>query len=145
MTSEIAILNLQAAVLAADSAVTTSRQDGQVSQIFTSANKVFSLSRVAPVGILIYGSSSFKGVPWETLIKEYRRMHGGEVHRTLEGCAQGFRDFLLKEVGTYSDVSPEAPHMGSGIAIAGFGRNELYPSLAEVSIGSDGQGSQRSA
>ena len=143
MTSEIAILNLEAAVLAADSAVATSRPDGQSSQIFTSANKVFALSRLAPVGILVYGVASFRGIPWEALIKEHRRIHGNEVYDALEDYARHFSEFLLKEVGTYSDIFTDAPHEGSGIAIAGFGKAEWYPSLAEVNIASDSKGNPK--
>jgi len=54
--------------MAADSAVTIS--DGNArGKIFNTANKVFSLSKYAPVGIMISGGASVMGVPWEIIIK----------------------------------------------------------------------------
>jgi len=67
MTAEIAIMNKEAIALAADSAVTMRQEKGQ--KIFTSANKLFALSKYYPIGIMIYGSASFMSVPWETIIK----------------------------------------------------------------------------
>jgi len=68
MTAEIGILNTTGVALAADSAVTIGS-----SKVFNSADKLFSLSKHHPVGIMIYGNASFMGVPWETIIKIYRR------------------------------------------------------------------------
>jgi len=51
MTAEIAILNKEAIAMAADSAVTF--QDEEDQKIFTSANKIFTLSKYYPVGIMV--------------------------------------------------------------------------------------------
>ena len=51
MTAEIAILNREAVALAADSAVTMIGSSGE--KIFTSANKLFTLSKYHPVGIIV--------------------------------------------------------------------------------------------
>jgi len=58
MTAEIAIMNKEAIAIAADSAVTL--REGK---IFTSANKIFSLSKYRPVGVMIYGNATFMGIP----------------------------------------------------------------------------------
>jgi len=50
MTAEVAILNSNAVAIAADSAVTI----GRGKKIYNSAIKVFSLSKVAPVGVMVY-------------------------------------------------------------------------------------------
>ena len=70
MTAEIAIMNKEAIALASDSAVTMIGKADQ--KIFTSANKLFTLSKYHPVGIMIYGSAIFMDVPWETIIKVFR-------------------------------------------------------------------------
>ena len=70
MTAEIAIMNKNAIALATDSAVTMSGSSNQ--KIFTSANKLFALSKYHPIGIMIYGNAIFMEVPWETIIKIYR-------------------------------------------------------------------------
>lgn len=94
MTAEIAIMNLQAIALAADSAVTVSTHGGQ-SKVFTLGNKLFALSRVAPVGILTYGNASFMGIPWETLVKEYRRGLADATFPRLASYMDNFCEFLV--------------------------------------------------
>jgi len=71
MTTEVAIINKEAIALAADSAVTVKISDG--TKIYNSANKLFALSKLHPVGIMIYGNAELTGVPWESLIKVYRK------------------------------------------------------------------------
>ena len=71
MTAEIAILNKEAIALASDSAVTIMGDSSP--KIFTSANKLFSLSKYQPVGIMLYQNASFMGIPWEVIIKIYRK------------------------------------------------------------------------
>lgn len=67
MTAEIAVLNKTGVALAADSAVTIGTTGAQ--KVYNSANKLFTLSKYQPVGIMIYGGASFMGIPWENLIK----------------------------------------------------------------------------
>ena len=76
MTAEVAVMNCQAVALAADSAVTINYPDGQ--KIFNSVNKLFMLSKYAPVGVMIYGVGDLTGVPWETIIKCFRGELGEE-------------------------------------------------------------------
>ncbi|MFX0201852.1 MAG: hypothetical protein ACFFCW_37555 [Candidatus Hodarchaeota archaeon] len=92
MTAEIAIMNKQAIAIAADSAVTLRQEDGQ--KIFTSAHKVFALSKYHPVGIMVYGSAELMGVPWETIIKTYRNTLGQTEFVTLGKYANHFINFL---------------------------------------------------
>lgn len=92
MTAEIAILNKEAIAIAADSAVTIYQEKDQ--KIFQSANKIFSLSKYQPVGIMIYGSAKFLGVPWETIIKVYRKKLGNKRYPKLENYASEFINFL---------------------------------------------------
>ncbi len=90
MTAEIAILNKEAVALASDSAVTIRLSGGQ--KIFTSANKLFPLSNYEPVGIMVYNSAHFMGVPWEVIVKLYRDKLGEKRFNTLEDY---FSDFIL--------------------------------------------------
>ena len=77
MTAEIAIMNKLAIALAADSAVTIG---GEQKKIYNTVNKLFTLTKFQPVGILIYGSASFMGVPWETIIDLYRKKIGRKYY-----------------------------------------------------------------
>ena len=92
MTAEIAIMNKEAIALASDSAVTMIGKSGQ--KIFTSANKLFALSKYHPVGIMVYGNAIFMGVPWETIIKVYRNNLGKKKFNTLKEYASAFIEFL---------------------------------------------------
>lgn len=97
MTAEVAILNKEAVALAADSAVTLTER-----KIFTSINKIFALSRYNPVGIMIYGSAEFMEMPWETLIKLYRKKLGNEKFNSLKDYTKDFIEFLSKEKRLFS-------------------------------------------
>ena len=90
MTAEIVIMNKEAIALASDSAVTTTGETGQ--KIFTSANKLFTLSKYHPVGIMVYGSANFMDIPWETIIKIYREKQLGK--RDFETLEEYGRDFI---------------------------------------------------
>lgn len=92
MTAVVGILNKHAVAIAADSAVTIGNGEG--SKIFNKANKVFTLSKQHPVGIMIYNSASFMGVPWETIIKVYRKQLGETCFDTIDEYQRDFVAFL---------------------------------------------------
>jgi len=94
MTAEITLLNKEAIAFAADSAVTISGESDY--KTFSSANKLFSLSKYHPVGIMVYGNALFMGIPWETLIKVYRDFLGVKYFDFIEEYSQDFIDFLDK-------------------------------------------------
>ncbi len=78
MTAEVCVMNRLGIALASDSAVTIGQED----KIYTSADKLFLLAENAPVGAMIYGGADFLDVPWETIIKTYRKR--GMVHFSRE-------------------------------------------------------------
>ena len=92
MTAEIAIMNKLGVALAADSAATIGYQSGN--KIYNSANKLFMLSAIHPVGIMVYGSSELTGVPWETIVKLYRVHIGDKKLDTLQHYVTHFISFL---------------------------------------------------
>lgn len=94
MTAEIAIMNKEAIALAADSAVTMSTAGQSVAKIFPSANKLFTLSKFHPIGIMVYGNAQFMGIPWETIIKIYRNNLGNNELNTLNDYSKNFIEFL---------------------------------------------------
>jgi hypothetical protein len=90
LTAEIGILNRTGVALAADSAVTI----GGLNKVYNSANKVFSLSKHHPIGIMIYGGADFMGVPWETIIKTYREILGTQKKDSVKEYCDDFIEFL---------------------------------------------------
>ena len=92
MTTEVAVMNQTGVALAADSAVTLRGDHGP--KIFSSADKIFALSLYEPVGIMVYGAASIMHVPWETIIKVYRKQLATKAFGALEGYAADFIRFL---------------------------------------------------
>ena len=115
MTSEVVVMNRAGVALAADSAVTV--EEGGGTKVRESAVKLFMLSKYRPVGVMVYNNAELLGVPWETLIKLFRREvlgrrafgtlaeYGEELIRFLDGNAQFFPDavqnrYFLKALET---------------------------------------------
>lgn len=95
MTAVLGILNKQAVAIAADSAVTVGGPENH--KIFNRANKVFTLSKRHPVGIMLYNSASFMATPWETIIKIYRNKLGDTSFPTLKEYQTNFIEFLASK------------------------------------------------
>ena len=92
MSAGICIMNKTAIALAADSAVTV----GQHLAIHNSANKLFALSKVAPVGAIIYSNAEIMGIPIEIILKQYKKDLGCKTFCSLEEYVQDFISFMLQ-------------------------------------------------
>jgi len=99
MTAEIAILNRNAVAMAADSAVTLQMPGGQ--KIYNTVNKLFTLSKYRPVGVMVYGSGDFMRIPWETIIKMYRADLYDKGYPHLEEYASDFIEFFARETSIF--------------------------------------------
>lgn len=104
MTAEIIIMNAGAIALAADSAVTSSH-GWEREKVFSSDNKIFELTDSTQVAVMNYGAASFMSIPWETVVGEYRRRHGGESYPQLRDYVDTFLRFLKEEI--VKDISLE--------------------------------------
>lgn len=91
MSAGICIMNKNAIALAADSAVTI----GAHLAIHNSANKLFALSKVAPVGIIIYSSAELMSIPMEIIIKQYKKDLAQKTFDALTGYVEDFISYLL--------------------------------------------------
>ena len=94
MTAIVGVLNRQGVAFAADSAATHSKTH----KITNHANKIFSLSKYRPVGLAIYNTLNFIGVPWETLIKDYRQKIGDTSFGSMDGYIDSFWNYLKSDV-----------------------------------------------
>jgi len=94
MTSEVIIKNREAIAMAADSAVTVTSNGKYDKKIFPTANKLFTLSKYHPIGIMFYGNAHLMGVPWEVIIKQYRKELGEKSFSKLKYYAEDFVNFL---------------------------------------------------
>jgi hypothetical protein len=100
VTAEIAVMNQEAVALAADSAVSGPK-------IFTSANKIFALSKYHPIAVMVNDSAQFLGVPWETIIKTYRASLGQRSFATLREQAAHFLGFFNRPNPLFPTVAQE--------------------------------------
>ena len=94
MTAEIAVINKSAVALAADSAVTISDGNGSQSKVYNGAEKLFALTKYHPVGIMVYGAGTLCRMPWEVVIKQYRKKLGSECFENLELYTEDFLSFV---------------------------------------------------
>ncbi|HXZ40019.1 MAG TPA: hypothetical protein VEG68_04715 [Terriglobales bacterium] len=81
--------------MAADSAVTLQLAGGQ--KIYNTVNKLFTLSKYRPVGVMVYGSGDFMRISWETIIKMYRAELFDKKYDSLEEYASDFINFFERE------------------------------------------------
>jgi len=106
MTAESAVMNKLGVALAADSAVTTSSSGAD--KVYSSSDKLFQLSDVAPVAIMKSGNANFLGMPWEVLIKAYRQQLGSTTFPRLADYATDFFRFVSKFVRANATVFPQS-------------------------------------
>ncbi|TXM94668.1 hypothetical protein [Methylobacterium sp. WL116] len=111
MTSEVCVMNRQALVLAADSAVTVSKwnENGKKEErYFKGANKVFQLSNYNPVGMMIFDTADLHRFPWEIIAKEYRKQLKDTKCGSLESYAQNFFSHIEQNVDIFPAVDRAA-------------------------------------
>ena len=106
MTCEMAIMNRRAVVRAADSAATiTSWVDGtRQSRFLKGANKIFQVSEQHPVGLMIFATADLGSVPWELIVKHFRRTIATTSFADLAGYGQS----LFAYVEGATDLFPQA-------------------------------------
>ena len=121
MTAEIAIMNRHAVALAADSAVTIGSDNPK---IYNTVNKLFTLSKHRPVGVMVYGSATFMSVPWETIIKVHRENLQETEFNTLREYAESLLSDLRNNA---SYVTPEDESFTYGERL-----EQLYRSEAKI-------------
>ena len=92
MTTEIAVSNRLGIALATDSAVTITG-GGRV-KIFDTADKLFELSAQHPVAVMFNGNMDCLGVPWEILVKDFRRAEGECNRPTIAKWADDFLEYV---------------------------------------------------
>lgn len=111
MSAEVILMNKNGIAIAADSAVTI----GNKTKIYNTADKMFMLSKYAPVGILIYNSSSIMGIQVELIIKQYRNKIGEKTFKTLKEYCDDFMDYCIEFTNKYSGEKLELEIINSQI------------------------------
>ncbi len=102
MTTCIVVMNRTAAALAADSTVSIPYRFG--TKHFQGVSKVMSVHTKDPVGVMVYGSPDFAGLPWEVVIEEFREGHP-ESQDHVNDHARLFFEFLEQQLDTWVERS----------------------------------------
>lgn len=113
-------MNRIGVALAADSAVTI----GRGTKIYNSANKLFSLSKYHPVGIMIYGNADYMLMPWETIIKVYREEIRSESFDYVSEYAESFLEFLRNN--SYDELASKSVEKQYTLNILSNETEELF-------------------
>lgn len=129
MTAVIGIFNKSGAAIAADSAVTIGGGTKD-RKIYNNANKIFTLSKFHPVSIMIYNSATFNGVPWEILIKQYRKRLGRNVFKTLREYENDFIQYIKSEIS----IIPASSQSERINALSEFIISNLLESVTEENV-----------
>jgi hypothetical protein len=103
MTSEVLMLNKDAVVVAADSAVTTGRDPHP--RYSKAANKIFDLSIHGNVAVTIFAAAEIDRVPWELVLKQFRK-HDSKSKQLpkLEDYVAALVTYLERNPSLYPDA-----------------------------------------
>ena len=144
MTAIVGVLNKKGIAIAADSAVTFSsgkrtlyNEDGKEeivsdSKILNSGDKMLRLKDGQPVAVMIVGNShlclsSTHHLPWDVIIRWYRKQHDHSGFPSLIEYIRDLMGFVNSDIleGTESFKPSEATYL----VFAGYAENDSYPSI----------------
>lgn len=95
----------------------------------------YCLHKKLPVAIAVNPESP---IPWETIIKKYRKQLGSTPLASLADYVEGFHVFLstLEPEDSWKGVSQEESH----IMFLGFGKEDVFPSVYDTYVQTDRDG-----
>ena len=129
MTAIVGILNKKGIAIAADSASTTKKK------IINSGNKMLRLSDVIPAAVMVVNNSTLATMPWEVIIRWYRKENGKTKFSSLQSCIDDFLAFVDKRVLTIDGIPDEYCEFDGDVTthlvFAGYGENEFMPHIYE--------------
>lgn len=133
MTAIVGVLNKHAIAVAADSAETV----GEGLKIYDKANKIFTLSKHHPIGIAVYNNADFNSIiPWEIIIKMYRRQLEDRPLDTVEEYAADFFRFLADFQSSY--IAKDVLDSVACGEVLGFWQTEIINMLHSSQLGAAG-------
>jgi hypothetical protein len=94
MTCEVVVANRMGIALAADSAVTFTNGNSETATYASGANKIFQLAASEPVAVMVYSSADLNRIPWEVILKRYRKELGATTFDALSLYADDLIDFI---------------------------------------------------
>ena len=131
MTVVVGVLNKKGVAIAADSA-TTIIEKGQIVKIVNSGNKMLRLSDSVDVGVMIVNTAKILGMPWDVIIRWYRKKRGKEDFPTVEKIVEDFLNFVQNLIN--DDSLPAEWEKSTELVFVGYGQKQNYPTLIHKKI-----------
>ena len=149
MTAIVGILNKRGIAIASDSAVTFTNAIQEVAiqnknekvisvkdKVVNSGDKMLRLKDKQPVAVMIVGNSLLTKLPWDVIVRWYRKQNDNSGFPKLEEYIQHFKDFVDSEIiasHIKNDVVfKENEH--TFLVFAGYGEDETYPSICQYEV-----------
>lgn len=132
MTAIVGIINKKGVAIAADSASTLKKK------IINSGNKMLRLSNGIDAAVMIVNNSSLAQIPWEVIIRWYRRESGETKYDSLQDCIGSFIEFVNNKVLSRDDIPDERclfdEEVTTNLVFAGYGAKDVMPTMCELYI-----------
>ena len=148
MTVVVGVLNRRGVSIAADSATTIyidNRKSNRVIEqhdvkIVNSGNKMLRLSDVMPVGGMVVNVAHILNMPWDVIIRWYRKQRGKELFSTVEDIVKDFLNFLPKQDFFFVNSLMTKWNYTTELVFTGYGKEQKYPQLIYVPINGVSEG-----
>ena len=142
MTVVVGILNKRGASIAADSATTnyvgikskSGKVEKQEIKINNSGNKMLRLSDNMPVGVMIVNTAYILNMPWDVIIRWYRKKRGKESFPTVEAMVIDFLEFVPQQEFFMANSLFVKWNYETELVFTGYGVEQKYPQLIHVTI-----------
>jgi len=149
MTAIVGILNKRGIAIASDSAVTFTNAIQEVAiqnknekvisvkdKVVNSGDKMLRLKDKQPVAVMIVGNSLLTKLPWDVIVRWYRKQNDDSGFSKLEEYIQHFKDFVDLEI-IASHIKNDAvfkENEHTFLVFAGYGEDETYPSICQYEV-----------
>lgn len=149
MTAVVGILNKRGIAIAADSAVTFTNADKKITQnqkgekiilsqdkVINSGDKMLRLKDGQPIAIMIVGCALLKNLPWDIIIRWYRKQNDSTGFTKFQQYINHFKEFVESDIipkyikNDYILSEPETTEL----VFAGYGKNEPFPSICQYKV-----------
>ena len=149
MTAIVGILNKRGIAIASDSAVTFTNAIQEVAiqnknekvisvkdKVVNSGDKMLRLKDNQPVAVMIVGNSLLTKLPWDVIVRWYRKQNDSSGFPKLEDYVQQFKGFVDSEI-IASHIKNDVvfkENERTFLVFAGYGEDEAYPSICQYEV-----------
>lgn len=149
MTAIVGILNKRGIAIASDSAVTFTNAIQEVAiqnknekvisvkdKVVNSGDKMLRLKDNQPVAVMIVGNSLLTKLPWDVIVRWYRKQNDSSGFPKLKDYVQQLKGFVDSEI-IASHIKNDVvfkENERTFLVFAGYGEDEAYPSICQYEV-----------